>query len=65
MSPAGVSNHVKHTLQSAKFHMHTWRQDNKSDNRAQKCKGHTLSTKTLRSHVTRDYTVFIALGQGK
>ena len=45
--------------------MHTWQQDNKSDNQAQKHEGHMLSTKPLRSHVTSDYTVFIALWQGQ
>ena len=61
VSPDGVLNRVKHTLPCVKFL--NVRQS--SDSRAQECEDHVLSTKTFRSHVTRDYTVFNALGQGQ
>ena len=60
MSPDGVLNCLEHTLLCSKFlkahFVVRWWQDN-SDSWAQEREGHTLSTKTLRSHVTRDYTV--------
>ena len=49
---------------ASSFLMHTWWQDN-SDSRKQEQEGHALSSKTLRSHITRDYTVFNTLGQGQ
>ena len=59
MSPDGALNHVKDTLPCIKF----LNARQSSDSRAQECKGHTLSTETLRSHVTRDYTVLTHLGK--
>ena len=60
MSPDGALNRLEHTLPCSKFlkaHFAVhWQQDN-SGSWAQEREGHTLSTKTLRSHVTRDYTV--------
>ena len=60
MSPDGALNHSEHTLSCSKFlkaHFAVrWQQDN-SDSWAQERESHMLSTKTLRSHVTRDYTV--------
>ena len=56
MSPDDVLNCVKHTLPCNKFLNAHWRQDN-NDSRAQERKDHMLSTKTLKSHATRDYTV--------
>ena len=50
-----------HTLPSNKF----FNAQQSSDSRAQEHEGHVLSTKTFRSHVTRDYIVFNALGQGQ
>ena len=42
--------------------MHTWRQNN-SNSRTQEHENHMLSNKTLRSHVTRDYTFLIHSGK--
>ena len=44
--------------------MNTGQQDN-SDIRAQEHEGHALVTKTLRSHITKDYAVFNVLRQGQ
>ena len=57
MSPAGALNCVKHTLPHIKFF--------DDDSRAQEHEGHALGTKTLRSHITRDYAVFNVLRQGQ
>ena len=62
VSPDGALNRVKHTLPCVKFLI----AQQSSDSRAQEHEGQALSTKTFRgSHITRDYTVFNALGQGQ
>ena len=61
VSPDGALNRVKHTLPCVKF----LNARQSSDSWAQEREGHALSTKTFRSHVTRDYTVFNTLGQGQ
>ena len=61
MTPDDAANRLEHTLLCSKFpraHFAVrWQQDN-SNSREQEREGYTLSTKTLRSHVTRDYVVF-------
>ena len=59
MQPDGTLNHVKH------MHFAVHRQQDNSDSRAQECEGHALSTKTLRSHLLWNYTVFIVTHSGK
>ena len=61
VSPDGALNRVKHTLPCVKF----LNARQSSNSRAQEHEGHALSTKTFRSHVTWDYKVFNALGQGQ
>ena len=61
VSPDSALNRVKHTLPCVKF----LNARQSSDSRAQEREGHTLSTKTFRSHVVRDCTVFNALRQGQ
>ena len=61
MTPDGALNHLEHTLPCSKFpraHFAVRRQQDNSGSQKQEHKGYTLSTKTLRSHVTRDYMVF-------
>ena len=68
MSPDGVLNCLEHTLPCSEFlraHFAVCRRQDNSDSQAQEHEGHALSTKTLKSHVTRDYTVFSALRQGQ
>ena len=61
MGGTGRVKSCKRTLcREWNFLMQNWWQAN-TDSWTQECKGHVLSTKTLRSHVTRDYTVFNAL----
>ena len=59
MLPDGALNRVKHTLLCVKF----LNARQSSDSWAQEREGHALSTKTFRSHVTRDYTVLTRSGK--
>ena len=57
MSPDGALNHVEHTLPCSMFlraHFAMCRRQDNSDSWTQEYEGHALSTKTLRSYVTRE-----------
>ena len=60
---ADVLNCVKLLCHVLNFLMHIWRQDN-SNSQTQEHEGYVLSTKTHRSHITRDY-MHDLLGQGQ
>ena len=55
--PDGALNRIKHTLPCVKF----LNAQQSSNCQVQEHEGHKLSNKTLRSHITRNYTVFNTL----
>ena len=61
MSPDSALDHLEHILPCFKFlraHFAVRRRQDNSDSRAHEREDHMLNTKTLKSHITRDYTVF-------
>ena len=54
MSPDSTLNRKKHTLLCSKFLRAHFAKRRQQDSRAQEHKGYALSTKTHKSHVTRE-----------